>query len=69
METGYTTYSLNVPTGDVSLLKTLAKKFGWSTKKVSAHKECRLDRAVRAANEEMLYETKDLDDLLDSLKK
>ena len=33
MNTVYTTYSLNIPTSDVTLLKSLAKKFGWTTKR------------------------------------
>lgn len=68
METGYATYSLNVPTGDVSLLKSLAKRFGWSTKKISVRKECHLDKAIKASKDEPLFETNDLDELMNSLR-
>ena len=69
MNTTYTTYSLNIPTSDVSLLESLAKKLGWTTKKESNKKTSRLDAAIKASSEEQLYETKDIDDLMDSLMK
>lgn len=69
MNTTYTTYSLNIPTSDVSLLESLAKKLGWTTKKESHKKTSRLDAAIKASSEEQLYETKDIDDLMDSLMK
>lgn len=68
METSYATYSLNVPTADVGLLKSLAKRFGWSTKKISVSKECHLDKAIKAAKDETLFETNDLDELMNSLR-
>ena len=69
MNTVYTTYSLNIPTSDVTLLKSLAKKFGWTTKKERVHKETRLDSAIQATKQEKLFETNDIEELMDSLMK
>ena len=69
MNTVYTTYSLNIPTSDVTLLKSLAKKFGWTTKRERTHKETRLDSAIQATKQEKLFETNDIDELMDSLMK
>lgn len=69
MNTAYATYSLNIPTSDVTLLKSLAKKFGWTTKKESINKETRLDSAIKATKQEKLFETNDIDELMDSLMK
>lgn len=61
------TYTLNVPVDDQNLLETLIKKFGWIAKKQKVTKSCRLDEALRAAEEEKLFETNDLDVLMKSL--
>lgn len=61
------TYTLNVPVDDQNLLETLIKKFGWIAKKQKETKSCRLDEALRAAEEERLFETNDLDVLMKSL--
>lgn len=55
------TYTLNVPTNDVSLFNALIKKFGWILK--ANH----LDKALEAAEKEQLFETNDLDVLMKSL--
>lgn len=39
------TYTLYVPATDISLFKSLIKKFGWVAKKQKAPKTCRLDKA------------------------
>ena len=39
------TYTLDVPATDISLFKSLIKKFGWVAKKQKAPKACRLDKA------------------------
>ena len=46
------TYTLDVPTTDISLFKSLIKKFGWVAKKQKAPKTCRLDKALEAAKNE-----------------
>lgn len=61
------TYTLNVPIDDQNLLGTLIKKFGWIAKKQKVKKSCRLDEALKAAEEEKLFETNDLDVLMKSL--
>ena len=46
------TYTLDVPTTDISLFKSLIKKFGWVATKQKAPKTCRLDKALEAAKNE-----------------
>lgn len=62
-------YTLDVPTCDVDLLKSLAKKFGWTARKQKKQRICRLDEAIEAANSGVLFETNDLDTLMENLKK
>ena len=61
------TYMLNVPTCDESLLEILVKKFGWIVKKQQITKPNHLDQALKAANEEELFATNDVDVLMKSL--
>ena len=61
------TYTLDVPTTDISLFKSLIKKFGWVATKQKAPKTCRLDKALQAAKNEKLFATNDLDELMKSL--
>lgn len=61
------TYTLDVPTTDISLFKSLIKKFGWVATKQKATKTCRLDKALEAAKNEKLFATNDLDELMKSL--
>ena len=61
------TYTLDVPTTDISLFKSLIKKFGWVAKKQKAPKACRLDKALEAAKNEKLFATNDLDELMKGL--
>ena len=61
------TYTLDVPTTDISLFKSLIKKFGWVATKQKAPKACRLDKALEAAKNEKLFATNDLDELMKSL--
>ena len=61
------TYTLDVPTTDISLFKSLIKKFGWVAKKQKAPKGCRLDKALEAAKNEKLFANNDLDELMKSL--
>ena len=61
------TYTLDVPAADISLFKSLIKKFGWVAKKQKAPKACRLDKALEAAKNEKLFATNDLDELMKSL--
>ena len=58
---------LDVPATDISLFKSLIKKFGWVAKKQKAPKACRLDKALEAAKNEKLFATNDLDELMKSL--
>ena len=59
--------TLDVPATDISLFKSLIKKFGWVAKKQKAPKACRLDKALEAAKNEKLFATNDLDELMKSL--
>ena len=61
------TYMLNVPVSDESLLEILVKKFGWIVKKQKSTKLNQLDKALKAANEEDLFATNDIDVLMKSL--
>ncbi len=61
------TYMLNVPISDERLLETLVKKFGWIIKKQKAAKLNHLDKALKAADEEELFATNDIDVLMKSL--
>lgn len=60
-------YTLDIPTSDTNLLKFLSKKFGWVVKKQKTQKISRLDEAIEAAKNEALFETNNLDVLMDSL--
>ena len=62
------TYTLNLPPCDVSLFKTLVKKFGWIAQKQPQKKQSHLDKAIKAANEEVLFATNDIDTLMKSLE-
>lgn len=61
------TYTLNVPKSDVNLLEVLIKKFGWIAQKQKATKPNHLDKAIKAAKEEKLFATNDIDVLMKSL--
>lgn len=61
------TYQLGVPSGDVHLLEILIKKFGWIAKKQNPAKESHLDKALKAADEEELFATNDIDALMAAL--
>ena len=39
-------YTLDIPTSDTNLLKSLSKKFGWVVKKQKTQKICSLDEAI-----------------------
>lgn len=61
------TYTLNVPMSDLKLFEALIQKFGWIAKRQKENKPCRLDEALKVAEEEKLFETNDLDILMKSL--
>ena len=61
-------YTINVPVGDEGLLRALVKKMGWTAKKQKEQKVCRLDTALKAAHNDTLFETQDIDVLMKSLK-
>ena len=61
------TYTLDVPTTDISLFKSLIKKFGWVYKKQKAPNTCRLDKALEPANNVKSFATNDLDEIMKSL--
>lgn len=61
------TYTLNVPTNDVSLFNALIKKFGWIATRQKTLEANHLDKALEAAEKEQLFETNDLDVLMKSL--
>ena len=62
-----TTYTLNVPMDDQKLFEALIQKFGWIAKRQKEKIPCHLDEALKAADEEQLFETNDLDILMKSL--
>lgn len=61
-------YYLNIKESDKNLFKSLVNKFGWTAKKQKRQVVCRLDKAIKAAHEDMLFETNDIDVLMKSLK-
>ncbi len=61
------TYQLSVPSRDVDLFEILIKKFGWIAKRQKPTKVSRLDKALKAADEEELFATNDIDVLMKSL--
>lgn len=66
METS-STYVLNIPANDNSLFRSLVKRFGWIAKKQKTQHINHLDEAIKAAHEDDLFETKDIDTLMKSL--
>ena len=61
------TYQLSVPSSDVNLFESLIKKLGWIAKKQNPVKDSHLDKALKAADEEELFATNDIDVLMKSL--
>ena len=61
------TYTLDIPSNDITLFKSLIKKFGWTAKKQQPSRTCHLDEAIKAANTEKLFATNDIDILMKSL--
>ena len=62
-------YTIDIPDCDATLLKSLSKKFGWVLKKQKTQKICKLDEAIEAAKHDALFETNDIDVLMENLKK
>lgn len=50
-------------------IRIVGKETRMDDKKESHKKTSRLDAAIKASSEEQLYETKDIDDLMDNLMK
>ena len=67
METGLI-YTLNIPTSDAQFFMSLVKKMGWSAKKQAPAKTTRLAKAIKAAHEEELFETNDINELMKMLE-
>lgn len=67
MDTSYN-YTLSIPARDAHFFNSLIKRMGWKAKKQKAQKISRLDEAIKAAHEEELFETADIDVLMKSLK-
>ncbi|MDO4159369.1 MAG: hypothetical protein Q4D41_02815 [Prevotellaceae bacterium] len=61
-------YTLNIPASDAALFKSLIKRMGWKAKMQKPQKISRLEAAVKAAHEDELFETDDIDVLMKSLK-
>ena len=61
-------YYLNIEESDKNLFKSSVKKFGRTARKQKFQNVCRLDKAIKAAHEDMLFETDDIDVLMKSLK-
>lgn len=60
-------YVLDIPARDNSLFRSLVRRFGWTAKKQRAGRSRRLDAAIKAAHEETLFETDNIDVLMKSL--
>ncbi|WP_195375180.1 MULTISPECIES: hypothetical protein [Parabacteroides] len=58
---------LTIPSVDISLLKKLAQKFGWSIKFKEGKNK--IDQSLEDAAEGRVYTAKDIDDLMDHLLK
>ena len=50
------TYTLDIPKDDRKLFEALIHKFGWRAKKLTK-KSCRIDEALKVAENERLFET------------
>lgn len=61
------TYTVDIPATDRMILLSLAKRMGWTAKKKPEQHICRLDEAIKAAHEDTLFETRDIDVLMKSL--
>ncbi|MDD6080428.1 MAG: hypothetical protein PUC85_09750 [bacterium] len=61
------TYTVNVPVSDKNILLSLAKRMGWTAQRKTGQRICRLDEAIRAAKEDTLFETNDINILMQSL--
>ena len=64
---GKATYTLEIPMSDLNLFKALIRRFGWVAKKQEETKENHLEKALKAAEEEELFATNDIDVLMKSL--
>ena len=64
---GKATYTLEIPMSDLNLFKALIRRFGWVAKKQEETKENHLEKALKAAEEEKLFATNDIDVLMKSL--
>ena len=58
---------MDVPMRDISFFEDLIHRFGWIAKKQNKAKPIHLDKALKAAETEKLFETNDLDTLMKSL--
>ncbi len=56
-----TTYTLDLPPCDVNFFKTLVKRFGWVAPKQPKNKQSHLEKAIKAANEDILFATNDIE--------
>ena len=61
------TYTVNVPVSDKNILLSLAKRMGWTAQRKTGQRICRLDEAIRAAKEDTLFKTNDINILMQSL--
>ena len=61
------TYTVNVPVSDKNIQLSLAKRMGWTAHRKTGQRICHLDEAIRAAKEDTLFETNDINILMQSL--
>ncbi|MGN0282656.1 MAG: hypothetical protein ACI4B3_10225 [Prevotella sp.] len=61
------TYTLDIPATDRTFLLSLVKRMGWTAKKKPEQRICRLDEAIKAAHEDTLFQTRDIEVLMKSL--
>lgn len=63
-------YQINLPQADATLLKSLAKKFGWKAKKTDNKvKKCHLDEAIKDVENGPIFEITDIDQFLNEVVK
>ncbi len=63
-------YQINLPQADTTLLKSLAKKFGWTAKKADNKvKKCHLDKAIKDVEDGPIFEITDIDQFLNEVVK
>ncbi len=67
MDTVMQNIQLSVPQVDVSFLRSLARRMGWEIAKGKKASVCHLDKAIASSKRDPLFETNDIDELMNAL--